>query len=269
MAGSRCLRDSEIDRVFDNEMDDEGDGFSDDESSMNSDVFSDEEIHHSNQEHSDTDDSPRAQALFRTATHVQPLPRASGTATRVPPVWSRQINYIEPNIFSDDSGVTHFLPPCASELEHFSLLVSNSIDVLSGKWIGRLSGLGAGLDSYYEYLLKSYIMFGETEDYFMFSDIYKSIYEHMRQGNKKLNKALKEAAASEEAELTRPETFSAMSPNVSTTDNTSLEVLENILTNTSLLATNQSAEEKLEMAAKVGKALLEENSHLKEKILRL
>ncbi|KAG8327486.1 hypothetical protein J6590_020188, partial [Homalodisca vitripennis] len=88
MAGSRCLRDSEIDRVFDNEVDDEGDGFSDDESSMNSDVFSDEEIHHSNQEDKDTDDSPRDPALPRaagTATRVQPLPRASGTATRVPP----------------------------------------------------------------------------------------------------------------------------------------------------------------------------------------
>ncbi|KAG8315364.1 hypothetical protein J6590_072729 [Homalodisca vitripennis] len=93
MAGSRCLRDSEIDRVFDNEVDDEGDGFSDDESSMNSDVFSDEEIHHSNQEDKDTDDSPRDPALPRaagTATRVQPLPRASGTATRVPSVWSRQ-----------------------------------------------------------------------------------------------------------------------------------------------------------------------------------
>ncbi|KAG8255106.1 hypothetical protein J6590_100621 [Homalodisca vitripennis] len=93
MAGSRWLRDSEIDRVFDNEVVDEGDCFSDDESSMNSDVFSDEEIHHSNQEDRDTDDSPRNPALPRaadTATRVQPLPRASGTATRVPPVWSRQ-----------------------------------------------------------------------------------------------------------------------------------------------------------------------------------
>uniref|UniRef100_A0A1B6JXA9 alpha-1,2-Mannosidase n=1 Tax=Homalodisca liturata TaxID=320908 RepID=A0A1B6JXA9_9HEMI len=69
-------------------------------------------------------------------------------------------------------------------------LLGNSIDVLSGKWIGRLSGLGAGLDSYYEYLLKSYIMFGETEDYFMFSDIYKSIYEHMRQGRPNCNKGV-------------------------------------------------------------------------------
>ncbi|KAG8298710.1 hypothetical protein J6590_007295 [Homalodisca vitripennis] len=88
MAGSRCLRDSEIDRIFDNEVDDEGDGFSDDESSMNSDVFSDEEIHHSNQEDRDTDDSPRDPALPRadgTATCVPPLPRASGTATWVPP----------------------------------------------------------------------------------------------------------------------------------------------------------------------------------------
>lgn len=61
-------------------------------------------------------------------------------------------------------------------------IAGNIIDATSGRWLGNLSGLGAGLDSFYEYLLKSYIMFGETEDYQMFSSIYKSINEHMRRG---------------------------------------------------------------------------------------
>lgn len=61
-------------------------------------------------------------------------------------------------------------------------IAGNIIDATSGRWLGHLSGLGAGLDSFYEYLLKSYIMFGETEDYQMFSGIYKSINEHMRRG---------------------------------------------------------------------------------------
>lgn len=37
-----------------------------------------------------------------------------------------------------------------------SLLVSvgNVINVETGDWTGKMSGLGAGLDSFYEYLLK-------------------------------------------------------------------------------------------------------------------
>lgn len=53
---------------------------------------------------------------------------------------------------------------------------------MSGEWIGNLSGLGAGLDSFYEYLLKSYIMFGETEDYAMFHEAYQNIKQHLRRG---------------------------------------------------------------------------------------
>ena len=30
----------------------------------------------------------------------------------------------------------------------------NIIDVNSGEWLGQLSGLGAGIDSFFEYLLK-------------------------------------------------------------------------------------------------------------------
>lgn len=58
----------------------------------------------------------------------------------------------------------------------------NVINAESGQWIGRLSGLGAGLDSFYEYLLKAYIMFGELDDYKMFSEAYASIKQYMRRG---------------------------------------------------------------------------------------
>jgi len=33
-------------------------------------------------------------------------------------------------------------------------LAGNVINIQSGKWVGFMSGLGAGLDSFYEYLLK-------------------------------------------------------------------------------------------------------------------
>ncbi|KAK7868764.1 hypothetical protein R5R35_002557 [Gryllus longicercus] len=67
-------------------------------------------------------------------------------------------------------------------------LLGNVIDSKSGEWLGRLSGLGAGLDSFYEYLLKSYIMFGEPDDYKMFSEAYNTIKMYMRRGRPHCNK---------------------------------------------------------------------------------
>lgn len=39
------------------------------------------------------------------------------------------------------------------------------------------------MDSFYEYLLKSYILFGEKEDYLMFKASYESIQNHLRMGS--------------------------------------------------------------------------------------
>ena len=35
-----------------------------------------------------------------------------------------------------------------------SQLAGNVINIQSGEWVGKMSGLGAGLDSLFEYLLK-------------------------------------------------------------------------------------------------------------------
>ena len=56
------------------------------------------------------------------------------------------------------------------------------INAKTGQWVGRLSGLGAGLDSYFEYLLKSYILFGEEEDFVMFNDSYNAFKQYLRRG---------------------------------------------------------------------------------------
>merc|ERR1719309_1866207 len=61
-------------------------------------------------------------------------------------------------------------------------LVGNVVDVHTGEWTGKMSGLGAGVDSFYEILLKSYIMFGESEDADMFNESYTSIKQYMRRG---------------------------------------------------------------------------------------
>lgn len=67
-------------------------------------------------------------------------------------------------------------------------LLGNVIDVQTGEWIGRMSGVGAGLDSFYEYLLKVYILFGEKEDFHMFNESYEIIKRYLRKGRPHCNK---------------------------------------------------------------------------------
>jgi len=45
-----------------------------------------------------------------------------------------------------------------------------------------MSGIGAGLDSVYEYLLKAAVMFNESEYLEMFEDMYKNIGYFLRKG---------------------------------------------------------------------------------------
>ncbi|XP_027859255.1 ER degradation-enhancing alpha-mannosidase-like protein 1 [Xiphophorus couchianus] len=66
-------------------------------------------------------------------------------------------------------------------------LLGNVINIQTGQWVGKQSGLGAGMDSFYEYLLKSYILFGEKEDYQMFKAAYESIQNHLRRGRESCN----------------------------------------------------------------------------------
>ncbi|KAF8775978.1 hypothetical protein HU200_004115 [Digitaria exilis] len=47
-------------------------------------------------------------------------------------------------------------------------LVGTTLDVFTGKWIEYSSGIGAGVDSFYEYLIKAYILFGSDEYWDMF-----------------------------------------------------------------------------------------------------
>ncbi|XP_071984005.1 ER degradation-enhancing alpha-mannosidase-like protein 1 [Engystomops pustulosus] len=66
-------------------------------------------------------------------------------------------------------------------------LLGNVVDIQTGHWVGKQSGLGAGLDSFFEYLLKSYILFGEEEDLHMFNEAYRSIQNHLRRGRESCN----------------------------------------------------------------------------------
>ncbi|XP_062522170.1 ER degradation-enhancing alpha-mannosidase-like protein 1 isoform X2 [Corticium candelabrum] len=62
-------------------------------------------------------------------------------------------------------------------------LLGNVINIQTGMWTGKLSGLGAGMDSFYEYLLKAFILFGYEEDLQMFNQAYQSILQHVKKGD--------------------------------------------------------------------------------------
>jgi mannosidase alpha-like ER degradation enhancer 2 len=42
-------------------------------------------------------------------------------------------------------------------------LVGDAIDVDTGRWIGKTSSIGSGIDSYFEYLLKGWLLFGDED----------------------------------------------------------------------------------------------------------
>lgn len=66
-------------------------------------------------------------------------------------------------------------------------LLGNVVNIQTGHWVGKQSGLGAGSDSFYEYLLKSYILFGEDGDLEMFNAAYRSIQSYLRRGREACN----------------------------------------------------------------------------------
>jgi mannosidase alpha-like ER degradation enhancer 1 len=62
-------------------------------------------------------------------------------------------------------------------------LLGNAINLQSGQWVYAASSVGAGIDSFFEYLLKAYVLFGEDEYYDMFEDAYSSIMTYIADPN--------------------------------------------------------------------------------------
>lgn len=59
-------------------------------------------------------------------------------------------------------------------------LLGNVINIQTGQWIHTASSTGAGIDSYFEYLLKAYVLFGDPEYLEMFEESYEAIMQHVR-----------------------------------------------------------------------------------------
>ncbi|ETW06276.1 hypothetical protein H310_02571 [Aphanomyces invadans] len=62
-------------------------------------------------------------------------------------------------------------------------LVGKHIDTKTGEWTESTSGPGSNSDSFYEYLLKMYVLFGDMEAYNMFQPVYSSVMEHNKHGD--------------------------------------------------------------------------------------
>ncbi|XP_061164851.1 ER degradation-enhancing alpha-mannosidase-like protein 3 [Saccostrea echinata] len=61
-------------------------------------------------------------------------------------------------------------------------LLGTVINVHSGDWIRREAGVGAGTDSYYEYVLKAYVLLGDEKYLYRFDRHYNSIMKYMSKG---------------------------------------------------------------------------------------
>ncbi|XP_024972304.1 alpha-mannosidase I MNS5 isoform X2 [Cynara cardunculus var. scolymus] len=62
-------------------------------------------------------------------------------------------------------------------------LLGTTLDVATGEWIEYSSGIGAGVDSFYEYLIKAHILFGKEEFWRMFQTAYLGVQKYFRYGS--------------------------------------------------------------------------------------
>lgn len=61
-------------------------------------------------------------------------------------------------------------------------LLGTTLDVATGEWLVYSSGIGAGVDSFYEYLIKAHILFGREEFWRMFNSAYVAVQKYFRHG---------------------------------------------------------------------------------------
>lgn len=61
-------------------------------------------------------------------------------------------------------------------------LVGKHIDIESGDWVEATAGIGSTADSFYEYMAKTHLVFGDNELWSMFSELVSSIDAHTKFG---------------------------------------------------------------------------------------
>ncbi|GMT05600.1 hypothetical protein PENTCL1PPCAC_27774 [Pristionchus entomophagus] len=69
-----------------------------------------------------------------------------------------------------------------SQRHRSSDLMGTVLDVHNGAWVRRDSGIGAGIDSYYEYCLKAYILLGDNAYLERFNRHYDAVMRYVNKG---------------------------------------------------------------------------------------
>lgn len=59
-------------------------------------------------------------------------------------------------------------------------LIGNTLDVRTGQWIHPVSGIGAGIDSFFEYAAKAYVLTGEEEYWRVWKESYEAVRKYVR-----------------------------------------------------------------------------------------
>jgi len=59
-------------------------------------------------------------------------------------------------------------------------LIGNTLDVRTGQWIHPVSGIGAGIDSFFEYAAKAYVLTGEEEYLRVWKESYEAVRKYVR-----------------------------------------------------------------------------------------
>lgn len=62
-------------------------------------------------------------------------------------------------------------------------LFGNHIDVASGRWVALDSGIGAGVDSYFEYLVKGALLLDRPELMAMFKEVRAPVDRYLDENN--------------------------------------------------------------------------------------
>ena len=63
-------------------------------------------------------------------------------------------------------------------------LLGNTIDAETGLWTNTITGIGAGIDSFLEYAVKAYILFGEPSYWDVWHTLYAAVKIHLQDHNK-------------------------------------------------------------------------------------
>ena len=62
-------------------------------------------------------------------------------------------------------------------------LVGNTVDISTSRWLNGNAGIGAGVDSYFEYMYKAHVLLGNSRYWSMFNTSYTAAITHLKLGS--------------------------------------------------------------------------------------